>query len=704
MNGWYLEVDHPTSGNTLRPRILEGVQRVPSANGLPTARIPVPPDAVSGRTKWAEADLEQATARLWFEGERQPIDELSSVTTREDKVVLECRGGTELLQKVSKDYSAEEVHVAAENLIQNETTYTANVDTPSSTVETDVTQQSPDSQSELESLLSIADDEPLAVDSGKVNVQQTCFTTEAENADREEGGIEALSASRFSGGAAEVFDADGEALEFDFTLAHDIPAGEFELQIRWDGESATDQGDVDWSLDGTDLGSFNGAATDVGWRGLIQSKGHLTDPGRVESGDHTLRVAASGTWNGGDFQLDLVAPLDNRYSYTFDNTTDSDGWLSGPELYPDAEPAEFQDEIPLRAVSGANVSVTIDDTSNGQALEVSNDKSDTYASKSNASSFDHDFSDLGVAVRFRAQLSRYGSRTTATPTQGFQGQQLDAYTLEADLDDTPLVASRSFDTTILEVLQALAEISGDVFAVEQTPQETSVEWTQVGARSRSDPIEPAGFQVEKSMADVHEKVTIYGASQRRRAEQWTANHGTFVDLEQDNLQPGKEVVYDPSDGTQYAMNVDYEMDFRNGQVKALPGGGIADGASVEISYHWQPKASYTASGVTDPVQPLVETIPSVSSDRACYQAARSIVDIAKDPVRQGEVRLPADRVGWSVVEETALLDVDTNGVKLQIREVKAGPGEVVLKLENRRSAGDFIRQLAAKARGAAEKV
>lgn len=708
---WYVEVVHPTSGNTLRPTVLDGVQRVPSANGLPAVHVPVPRD-----DKWTASAFEGATMTVFFDGEHQPIDELHNVETREDRCILHGRGGIELLDRVQKEYDAKAIHTAAEDLVNNETTYTANVDTPSASVTTNET---------LETITSTSDfqdnhpnggapaNQPWEFASGELHLLQSCFTTEAEDFDRKGGSIgTALTDSDHSASGYMLFDASGEFIEIDFTTAYDIPSGSFEIHVRFEGTSPGDQGTVSWKFDEGQTGSFTdlgvsngGSGGDVLWRGIIQANSDLTDPGKVSAGSHTLRIEAGGSWSGGEFRVDVVAPNDDRYTYTFDDTVDSDGFLSGPELFPDAVKVAFSPETVVESVSGGRVETTWDDTGASQQLALSNDEGATYKTSANSANFETDFADLGASLTFRATVSRHGTRTTATPTTGFNAQSLKDYTLKADLDPTPIVVNRSFDGSILSILQELADLADHIFAFERSGPTQSVEWTQPGARNSSKEIDIGTYISEKDYAAVHEQVAVYGSAQTARAESFTSNHGTFVDLAESKLQPGKEVVYDPSTGTQFTLGNDYEMDYHDGKIKTRSEGTMSNSTTYEISYNWRPYAEATASGVGgDPTHPTAVTIAPLSTVRACGQAATKILDVVKTPLFRTRATLPTDEVGWSVVEDIDLAEVPTNGNRLDVNQIEAGPGEVVISFASRQELGETVDSLESRLSGVSTRV
>jgi hypothetical protein len=148
--GWHVELDLP-SGETAQTEVAGTPSRNPAVNDYPRLDIPV-----RKREMWQNLDLKNNTVpvRVWYNARRQPIDELEDIEETEGATqVLKGRGGTELDQRVETQVDLQEAHLLAKDLIENNTTYTANVDTPQTTTETDVPVQAPDTLEEWRTAL-----------------------------------------------------------------------------------------------------------------------------------------------------------------------------------------------------------------------------------------------------------------------------------------------------------------------------------------------------------------------------------------------------------------------------------------------------------------------------------------------------------------------------------------------------------------------
>jgi hypothetical protein len=71
-------------------------------------------------------------------------------------------------------------------------------------------------------------------------------------------------------------------------------------------------------------------------------------------------------------------------------------------------------------------------------------------------------------------------------------------------------------------------------------------------------------------------------------ETFFAKVGGFLPLNNQALIPGTVEVLDPTTGTLFAEGVDYEINYRRGKLKALPGGGLQDRVPYQIRYEYFP--------------------------------------------------------------------------------------------------------------------
>lgn len=705
--GWHVELENPSTGHIFRPSVVGEPKRLPAVKGLPRIEIPV-----QRSEKWAADAFEEAPLRVWYDGEKQPVEELESVDIEEDRTVLIGVGGQELKDRVTIEYDTAEIHTAAEDLIANNTSYTPNVDAPQSDVDENVELASADTTTDLASHFSPAADKPVGVQNGAVRLLQSAWvfeediwTTVHANA--------AASGDQDNYNATSINDASlvGDTMEYSFTSDHDIPGDQFEIYWRIatkGGENPDASLDYAYPgfsiyLDGVELTRYvdDYSRHEHEW---MWSQATSADEGgitTVNAGSHTLTFEvqqAGDSTKHSELFFDLIAGLDARYSYNFDNdngnpyTFDNlsqydNAYLDGPEEYPSGLEEPSDNHSTQKAVVGGRIETTAPDTSGAFRLGLSNDNGSTYATASNTAVFEHDFSDTGTSLRWKLRLDRYGSRTNATPKQGFQGQSVDAFTLSADLSDIPIISDRNYDASLQSVLQDLAD-KGDMLWEYRDDGTKTIEWTTAGVRQSEKAPDVSTYTVSKGTGKVYEKVVIHGAAIDQQKEAFTANHGTAVALNHDDVIPASEVVY--SGDTVYTRGDDYAVDYRNGEITTKSSGTMTDGGSYRIDYRWKITGEAVADGVTTPNRTLVEEIPVITTQRTADQSARILVANTSTPVYEGEVTVPHSEAGWSVIEDIDFPDVPTGGQRVQIKSVESTPERTVVQFGSRESIDEVI--------------
>jgi len=344
--GWHVEVER-TDGSVFRPNIVGDPEWIPRINDLPKVRIPV-----ERSERWTESQYEKQPMRVWKEGNLLCIDQMENVIVKGDRVLLEARGGLELLRNAQRNYVSEEAHVAAENLVQAKTSYATDFDSPDAGSGEEVQMQDADSTQEFnnELLNAPGSKDAWEVENGSVIPLQRCWTVEAENGKDPAGAHGGTTGSEYSGGNAILLSASGDYAEFDFTTEYDIE--KFDVAIR---QNLSNPPTVRLSIDGASYGTYSFDTQSLGWNemfadGLLtDSDGNNPDPIALASGDHTLTLEAIDD-SSGDAIIDVLAPFDRAFSPNFDNTTDSDNALSGPGWYPGFSKIQFQSVGAPRAV------------------------------------------------------------------------------------------------------------------------------------------------------------------------------------------------------------------------------------------------------------------------------------------------------------------------------------------------------------------
>jgi len=279
------------------------------------------------------------------------------------------------------------------------------------------------------------DQRPLGISNGKLKLLQTSFTEEGEFADVS-GSSGAVSNSAASNTKTEVLAGNsGEFVSFNFTPAYEIPAGEFECHVRavLGTFGSNDVAQFEIFLNGNSLGTRlfgSSSRSDFDW---YKRNTSLSSPPKLAANtQHTVRVQEAGLAGDEDIEVDVVAPVDDRFNYTFDNSTGSNDELDGPELYPSQITQAFDPASPIRIADGTKVSSTWNDTSNNQFIELSPDDN-TYDRTTNSDSASTTFSDLTGQIYAKVGLSRFGTDTD-TPATGVSGQEIELWNLDSTFD------------------------------------------------------------------------------------------------------------------------------------------------------------------------------------------------------------------------------------------------------------------------------
>lgn len=689
---------------TLRPPIVDEPQIQPRANDLPKIRLP------TTEGPWTRLDLENGAEDMivWYDGVRQPIEDLERVEEADDDGhVLVGRGGTELLDRVEVGVDQRPVHSLVEDLLQKHTSYNAVVDAPPQDLseETifDVT-----SASAWANLFANTDLSRIPVDvddsTAELYNQRSCWAFEGELPDRSNGPTTDQS-TEFSGesgadgtGIAEVFDSSEEYAEYDITTDYTIPESNLRMQHRLrvpnsGNEIAVYIDDNVYGVWGSDFQSTSGSV--AWWREPSSFDRQWT--GDLEPGDHTIRYECTSSPGSGSFQVDVFALYDDRYSYNFDDTvteaSDGTNYLDGPEEKPEIEVGTDLEALVLSAV-GADVTTVWDNTSGAQRIQVTNDGGASWypqdGTESNTQTISHDWSDPGASIGVRLRFGRHGSRES-TPATGFEGQRVDSLELTATLDDTPLAVNQAWDTSLRDVLRDLAEQAGALWDVEWGPNGLEINWTLPGQRQATVDAAVTTYDVATDVREQAARVVVLGGNAHQVGDRVTANHGTAVDLQQSDLTPGRESVYDPDTGASYLRDDDYEIDYNDGTITTIATGDIGDGATIAVDYDYETRGAFESDEATTD-RSITRNITGLTSDRQCAIAARRISLELREPLVEAEVGVQPGPRSWSVVDQLdieALPDVQA----LDVKEITTQAGEVRLRLGSRQSVEEIVSEI-----------
>jgi len=320
--------------------------------------------------------------------------------------------------------------------------------------------QNADTTSEWEQIADVEPTDAVAINDS-LAAAQVAHTTESDQLTRANTSFQ--TGTKYSNDEAESLQNSGDRLELEFELQYTLPESAVGVSIRMESTDAPEvEARIDDTVfavfpDGGDVGVFDwhefgdSANTNFGLDGWQAVNGGDLDPGT-----HTLTLEANTT--NANFIVDVVAPYDTRFSYTFDNDTTGTGErASGPELYPDNLPVSFVTTDTRRNVTTANFELTANDVSNNFYVELANDGS-TFTRFNNSTTGSASFASPESGVDTNINLSRYGSRTDATPTEGFNGQSINVWSLFANPD---AITTDSINATSTRAVVSPDTITGE---------------------------------------------------------------------------------------------------------------------------------------------------------------------------------------------------------------------------------------------------
>jgi hypothetical protein len=636
--------------------------------------------------------------RVWKDGERQPIEELSSVNFTEGSTELVGIGGIELYNRVQKNINFEESHVVAENLVSNNTSYVTNFDTPNSeTFWTAVQEVSDDSAA----VYTETGEEDFPIFYGQPTVTHL-ETAEVEYAEDASADGTTISDSKATQGTAQAITNFGESI-VDFVILGDTqPADTMEPAIRVKSPTSNPPG-FTIELEGTkvyEIASGGFFTSDTGYHWITSADFNDSPEYPDETQTYEVKIEIDSS-TGDELHVDLIGIHDGRVPHNFDNTLDANDELAGPEPYTNEIDCVFKTVSTGFRATEARIDSSWDDTSNNQSLAISSDNGSTWNEATNTETHSVNFNSLTQTVKGRITLSNYGTKST-TPTNGINAQDLDSWKLEAKLDDTPILSERSFDDRLINVMKTIADEGNFIWEVQwdNANSQISIEWTQPGQRTSTEDAGIIQYKVDKQTRDLVEKATVFGSAQtRREVDFFSFSSESYDNIADDHIVEGSEVVYDSS-GDEYERGVDYEIDYLNGRIKTL-NGGSAPVDTMFVDYRYKAYASYD-NGTANPREQVYDNT-SLNNDGLCTVAAKIIVDRAGDPLWEADVIIPKQPVGWNVIDKVNPEELPSTE-NLQIRDIIETPEKLVLRMASRRSAGEIISDIQSIASKNARKV
>ena len=692
--GWHVEINN-NAGQTLSPDLLDDAKRNPAINGLPRVELPVRADE-----RWQNGRFDDIPANVWHDGEIQPVERIERRRNKEGKsssqTVLEARGGIELENRVVTSVDAQEIHLLVEDLLSQHTSYTVTVDNPDSD-QRDTTLQSASTSSELEQALKPLDStDPFRFPSDDTFAPyQTAYVgTQPSGLN----GTSIIQRDDYISGEGFALTRNSDEIEFTFDLPYENPDPViwFRYKERDDG---LDHHPFILEIDGTEVVS--------GGAGSLLDGPSITTfsvSGSLAEGSHTVKIRDDSSATAGDTELDvdMIAVVDGRYNYTQDETLhEPGGHIDGPELYPDQARKEMEVlDTPL-SITDLTLDVQTPDGALPE-LALGENGTTTYNTASETTTHSISYTDTSTTARGRIAVGRDEDviRDTATPRTGYEPRVLDALEMTATLDDTPVVSDRSFDDTLLNILKDLADIANAVFEVRTNNGEIEVVWTQLGQRTSNVDPDVVDYEVERQTEDLIDRAIVYGGAQRLTRQSVTVQHDTWVDLpfEDSRLVDGKEVIYDG--GTEFERGQDYEIRYTDTdgipKIKALSGGSMTDGQTVDIDADVKPRGEFQRGTEDDPRTRVVD-MPELATKQMCDQVAVSLVEETEDAVAEVRATVPHDAIEWSVVEAIDPDSLPGSG-PYQTRNVTNTEQETVIEFASRLSLDEIINVIGKRTR------
>jgi hypothetical protein len=705
---WVVEVADPDRSGYRRATVTGTPRLQPRLNGRPAIRVPIPADE-----SWLRDGLLEKPVRVWYDGTRLPYDELRDVSPGPATYELLCTAGRQLTEYVQLQVDEEENHVVAADLITEHTEYALEIDDPDSETRSDVLLANYTGTADFESLFSgqLEDDTiPLYYDNTEDDLRtyQTAWFEEAEDAANNGFTVSAdgtfSNPGAYSDGQAIRLSSTGDYVEVTFTPNYDIPAGNLDVAILYacDGDSPPDF--EFYNTLNTQTAAYPGSQilNTAGPFDLEYQKSGAGLGSTSISAGTTVTVGVEVAASGDDVYVDVIAPLDNRYSYTMDDSPSND-LVDGPELHPDGIDLETPDVQSVEQILEATLNVTMDAVDGQQAIALSADQGASWTSAANTASLTEQYDPSVSQVRSRVTLSRTGQRDTTSPATGFKSQVLSAIEIRADLDDTPVLYDKVVRGRLEKVLaDAVAdpgdyvwEIERDPAAAWDDPDGLQFAMTQAGQRTRSRVSESlVEWSGTKTVEGRYDKIIVRGGSRRIDGEDFFADvGGNEQTLDNSPVVVDSERVYDPATGETFERNVDYTMDYEAGNYQVPSGSSMTDGETYEIDYEERFIGEAKTPGVAEAeATTREERIPNARSDTECQQLALGILRRVQEPLVEVEVTVATSDPTISLLEAINHPELPIEG-SLVPREQSVSPGEVTLTLGTRRGFKQIVEEL-----------
>jgi hypothetical protein len=482
-------------GNTYSLDDQSGLQIVREHTALSDWKVNIPYNLDLEEWRFSEVDIQEGGARK-FKGYLEVINSREAGS----KTTLSGRGRGKVLidGEAAVTYTNTSAAEAIEDYWNNYTNFSATVDKP--TVDpfaTDRLVLSCSSTSSFENALTVDPTDPIEVTGDQINLLQSAFTRDARYWD-DQSGIEKVWDSNegtedlFTDGTGISLKREGSFARYEFDIDYKIPEEHVALTVR-DRIPNNQSGRgprLQFKIDGNVADEANKVISAfLDWSRPMPYYGYNVgyDGGDLEPGTHTVELAVEETGSKGQ-HFDLVTLYDDRFLYNWPNSLDANDQLSGPEALPHEFTVEFDGVDTGLNVTDVEVQTNMDDTSNNQAISVDLDTSGgtETVSATNTETLTKTFANDGAVITPKLTLSRYGSQTDSTPTQGTEGQKTSVFKVYIDANDKRLISERELNGTHLENLQTLHELANMRFSIDHTAGGLEVESYPRGKQATQD--------------------------------------------------------------------------------------------------------------------------------------------------------------------------------------------------------------------------
>lgn len=708
--GWHVEIDLPT-GQTIIPEVLDNTVQEPAVNDLPSVRVEVPRD----EALLAE-EFEDVPVRAWRDGDRLPIDRLEDVDIGPDNATLHGVGGTELEARIERDVIQAEAHEEVAAIIE-ETDLEGNVDEPVVDAVEDELLDDVEDDATFADRAQIESDTPFRVDNGIPQAQTLFLSNAAVDTDYFDSDLSASpnSDDDFPSGIRQRLVNQGDFIEIDPQPLHfDIAEENVGMALFWAGlddpvdirVSVIDH-DTDSEVGHVDFGAGD-AAFSAGWSFISSSLVSDWTGEDIVAGEYRIRVEALESSSDDGSALGVPVFYDSRFYDSGDFPSDlhePGGEFDGPPLYPTEASLEFVDVDTIYSVRTGYLESVWNDTTGNQAVELSNDGGRTWTKAENAEDLVANFDTLGASLRLRitASAASPDGPQDDTPRFGYAPQHLESYQLRFDGDDTPLLLNELLSGDIADVLTRIADRTDSLWEVRANGDQQTLEWAQAGQRTHDSVPDLVDYRVRKESKRTL-RATVKGGRQRGEETVTVDTLDEAVELGQQNLIPGSDVVRDAETGERYERGRDYDLENGAGLLTPLSVGAVDAGTTLEVEFDYSISGTFEHEDYAgDPRTDDVVTISGLSTVRSCELAAKLLVDTLSEPRFEADFTIPAD----AIAELPGLLEafaIEELGERQSVYQLESGPDGATGRQGSRDDISSAVEDIESRLQSTSERV